>query len=65
MLIIYRDGEVHTQIVAWGGDRQRRLEGKSDLVSPPTKLVSLTRCCRTGGRTCPVWCDYTYDSSWG
>lgn len=29
MLIIYRDGEVQNQIVAWGGDRERRLEGKS------------------------------------
>jgi len=26
MLIIYRDGEVQNQIVAWGGDRERRLE---------------------------------------
>ena len=29
MLIIYRNGEVQNQIVAWGGDRERRLEGKS------------------------------------
>ena len=28
MLIIYRDGEVQNQIVAWGGDRERHLEGK-------------------------------------
>ncbi|KAF9792262.1 thioredoxin-like protein [Thelephora terrestris] len=26
MLVIYRDGEVQNQIVAWGGDRERRLE---------------------------------------
>ncbi|KAF9646832.1 thioredoxin-like protein [Thelephora ganbajun] len=26
MLIIYRDGEVQNQIVAWGGDHERRLE---------------------------------------
>jgi len=26
MMIIYRDGEVQNQIVAWGGDRERRLE---------------------------------------
>ena len=29
MLIIYRDGEVQNQIVAWGGDRERHLDGKS------------------------------------
>lgn len=29
MLIIYREGEVRNQIVAWGGDRERRLEGES------------------------------------
>ena len=28
MLIIYRKGEVVNQIVAWGGDRERRIEGK-------------------------------------
>lgn len=27
MLIIYRKGEVLNQIVAWGGDRERRVEG--------------------------------------
>lgn len=26
MLIIYRDGEIQNQIVAWGGDRERHLE---------------------------------------
>lgn len=31
MLIIYRDGEIQNQIVAWGGDRERRLEGKLAL----------------------------------
>jgi hypothetical protein len=29
MLVIYRDGEIQNQVVAWGGDRERRLEGKS------------------------------------
>ena len=38
MLIIYRDGEVQNQIVAWGGDRERRLEGKSGRSDPPMKL---------------------------
>lgn len=28
MLIIYRDGEIQNRIVAWGGDRERRLEGR-------------------------------------
>lgn len=27
MLIIYRKGEIRHQIVAWGADRERRLEG--------------------------------------
>jgi hypothetical protein len=29
MLIIYRDGEVQNQIIAWGADRERRIEGMS------------------------------------
>lgn len=37
MLIIYRGGEVQNQIVAWGGDRERRLEGESDHGDPPVK----------------------------
>ena len=41
MLIIYRDGEIQNQIVAWGGDRERRLEGKSGYCSPPTKVTFL------------------------
>ena len=61
MLIIYRDGEVQNQIVAWGGDRERRLEGKSGCDNPPTQVVALTRCLRTGGRVGPVRCDYTYN----
>lgn len=27
MLIIYRKGEIRNQLVAWGADRERRLEG--------------------------------------
>jgi len=65
MLIIYRDGEVQNQVVAWGGDRERRLEGTSGCAYSPTKLASLTRCRRTGGRAGPVWRDYTHNSSWG
>ena len=40
MLIIYRDGEVQNQLVAWGGDRERRLEGKSGCADPPANRVS-------------------------
>lgn len=29
MLIIYRKGEVLNQIIAWGADRERRIEGAS------------------------------------
>ena len=29
MFIIYRKGEVLNQIVAWGADRERKIEGKS------------------------------------
>jgi len=64
MLIIYRDGEIQNQIVAWGGDRERRLEGKSGYCSPPTKVTTLTACLRTGGRVGPVRCDHTYGPSW-
>jgi hypothetical protein len=28
MLIIYRKGEIRNQLVAWGADRERQLEGK-------------------------------------
>lgn len=28
MLIIYRKGEVLNQIVAWGADRERKIEGR-------------------------------------
>jgi hypothetical protein len=64
MLVIYRDGEIQNQVVAWGGDRERRLEGKSGCGNSPTKVTPLTHCPRTGGRAGPVWCDYTYDPSW-
>ena len=43
MLIIYRDGEVQNQIVAWGGDRERRLDGKSGHTGPWTEFASLMR----------------------
>jgi hypothetical protein len=64
MLIIYRDGEVQNRIVAWGGDRERRLEGQSGCTDLPTIFVFMG-CFRTGGRVGPMWCDYTYSSSWG
>jgi hypothetical protein len=31
MLIVYRKGEIVTQITAWGSDRERRLEGGSTI----------------------------------
>ena len=65
MLIIYRDGEVQNQIVAWGGDRERRLEGEHGCTEPPTKFASLTGCRRTGGRAGTMWCGYTYNYFWG
>lgn len=33
MLLIYRNGEVLNQIVAWGGDRERQIEGKDSRSS--------------------------------
>lgn len=27
MLIIYKKGEIQNQLVAWGADRERRIEG--------------------------------------
>lgn len=64
MLIIYRDGEVQNQIVAWGGDRERRLEGRSGDDGPPMKFASLTRLCRTGSCVGLMWCNCTYSRSW-
>lgn len=40
MLIIYRDGEIQNQIVAWGGDRERRLDGKYRCNDPPANFGS-------------------------
>lgn len=54
MLIIYRDGEVQNRIVAWGGDRERRLEGEFGCTGPPTEFASLTRRRRVGGRAGPM-----------
>ena len=31
MLIIYRKGEILNQIIAWGADRERRIEGMSQV----------------------------------
>lgn len=28
MLIVYRKGEIRNQLIAWGADRERQLEGK-------------------------------------
>jgi hypothetical protein len=42
MLIIYRDGEVRNQIVAWGGDRERRIEGAFCVFYLP-KLLKLSQ----------------------
>lgn len=60
MLIIYRDGEVQNQIVAWGGDRERRLEGESGSGDPPTNSRSFTRFNRTGGCVGVMWCNYPH-----
>lgn len=27
MIIVYRKGDIRNQIVAWGADRERRIEG--------------------------------------
>lgn len=27
MIIVYRKGDIRNQIIAWGADRERRLEG--------------------------------------
>ena len=40
MLIIYRDGEIQNQIVAWGGDRERRLDGEHCCDDPPANFAS-------------------------
>ncbi len=28
MILVYRKGEIKQQLIAWGADRERRLEGK-------------------------------------
>lgn len=63
MLLIYRDGEVQNQMVAWGGDRERRLEGESGWTGPSAEFACLTHCCRTGGRAGFMRCDHTCSSS--
>jgi hypothetical protein len=64
MLVVYRDGEVQNQIVAWGGDRERRLEGEFGYGDPSTKSASLAYFYRTGGCVGLMWCDYTHSSPW-
>ncbi|OSX64880.1 hypothetical protein POSPLADRAFT_1136322 [Postia placenta MAD-698-R-SB12] len=36
MFIVYRNGEVLNQVVAWGADRERRIEGRSKAASDPS-----------------------------
>jgi hypothetical protein len=31
MILVYRKGEIKQQLIAWGADRERRLEGKSSF----------------------------------
>lgn len=52
MLIIYRKGEIRNQVVAWGADRERRLEGVLVFLLP---LPPLTHLRRTRGNTNVVW----------
>lgn len=54
MLIIYRKGEIRNQLVAWGADRERRVEGMSAFSMP---LLLFTRLRRTRDNPDAVWSD--------
>lgn len=55
MLIVYRKGDIRTQVVAWGADRERRVEGlclsrvrhhcKNPDIAPPTELEAIFTAC--------------------
>ena len=32
MFVVYRKGDIRNQVIAWGADRERRIEGESDVV---------------------------------
>ena len=50
MIIIYRNGEVINQIVAWGADRERRIEGQYK----PCPGTVLTDCPTGRAGDCPL-----------
>lgn len=52
MLIIYRKGEIRNQLVAWGADRERRLEGVLAVLTP---LPLFTHLRRTRGNSYVMW----------
>lgn len=52
MVIVYRKGEIRNQLVAWGADRERRLEGVSVVLTP---LPLFTYLRRTRGDSHVVW----------
>ena len=32
MLVVYKKGDIRNQVIGWGADRERRMEGESDFV---------------------------------
>jgi hypothetical protein len=61
MLLVYRKGEIRQQLVAWGADRERRIEGTPRL--PASRSPSFPNPyqhyhCRTGARAHPMRGDH-------
>jgi hypothetical protein len=40
MIIVYRKGDIRNQIIAWGADRERRLEGENFVGIFEKKITS-------------------------
>jgi hypothetical protein len=32
MFVVYRKGDIRNQVIAWGADRERRMEGESGVL---------------------------------
>jgi hypothetical protein len=51
MFIVYRKGDIRNQAIAWGADRERRVEGESGFVGLLRCRGILTHTFRTGDFT--------------
>ena len=63
MFIIYRKGEVLNQLVAWGADRERRIEGMYSRAAFYSCLELMREIRRTGGSIDPRGGDHPATAS--